>query len=183
MALPTRDQAQQILTEHVKDAYQVLHAQMIANAMEFYGNKFGEDKDLWFITGLLHDVDYFEFPDTHPDKSLEWFKEWGYPVELIDAVNAHGLKQPRLEPKTRLAKALIAIDELAGLIYAYSLMRPTGFEGMEAKSILKKFKDHNFAAKISREEVQYGVDLFGVDFAELVQDMIGVFQKMGVTKV
>jgi predicted hydrolase (HD superfamily) len=183
MGLPSREEALKLLNEHVKDPYQILHANMIANGMEFYGEKYGEDKELWYITGLLHDIDYFEFPNVHPAESLKWFKEWGYPQEMIDAVEAHGMDLPRIAPTTKLGKALIAIDELAGLIYAYSLMRPTGFEGMEAKSILKKFKDKAFAAKISREEVQYGIDLLGEDFAEHVANLISVFQKMNIVKV
>lgn len=176
--LPTREEAMVTLEEHVNDPYQLLHAKMVAKAMEMYANKFNEDVDLWYITGLLHDVDYFEFPEKHPDESLVWFKSWGYPEELIDAVKAHGLKEPRIDPTTRLAKTLIAVDELSGLIYAYFLMRPTGFDGMEAKSILKKFKDKAFAAKISREEVSYGVELLGIDFSEHVQNMINVFATM-----
>ena len=182
MGLPTREEADKILREYVSEAYQVLHSEMVAAAMEFYGEKFGEDKDLWYTTGLLHDLDYGKFPTEHPDKSLVWFKEWGYPEGLIDAVDAHGLRTPRVDPKTRMAKALIAIDELSGIIYAYFIMRPTGFEGMEAKSVIKKFKDRAFAAKISREEVTYGVELLGIDFKEHVQNMINVFSKMSQIK-
>jgi len=178
MKLPTRERAMKLLNEHVKDDYQLLHAKMVANGLEFYANSFKQEKNLWYITGLLHDIDYYEHPEEHPDVSLVWFKDWGYPQDLIDAVEAHGLKEPRVAPQTDLAKALIATDELCGLIYAYSLMRPAGFDGMDAKSILKKFKDKNFAAKISREEVNYGVELFGVDFATHIQNLIGVFQKM-----
>jgi len=176
--LPSREDAQKVLEEHVKDAYQILHSKMVANAMEFYAGKYDGDKGLWYITGLLHDIDYFEFPKEHPDRSLVWFKEWGYPQALIDAVEAHGLKEPRHDPKDILSKALIAVDELSGLIYAYFLMRPNGFDGMEAKSVIKRFKDKAFAAKISREEVKYGVDLLGIDFTEHVQNMINVFTSM-----
>jgi predicted hydrolase (HD superfamily) len=82
MSLPTRDEALQVLQEHVKDEYQVFHAQMVAKALEAYARKFNEDSDLWYITGLLHDLDYFEFPNEHPAKSIEWFAQLGYPEEL-----------------------------------------------------------------------------------------------------
>lgn len=173
------EKAQKVLEEHVKDDYQRLHAEMVAEVLREYAKKFGEDEDLWYVTGLLHDLDYFEFPEEHPRKSLEWFKEWGYPEELIHAVKAHGLFDPRVEPESQLAKCLIATDELAGLLYAYSLMRPTGFEGMKAKSAKKKFKDKSFAAKVDRDEINYGLEKFGVDFSEHVSFMVGVFQGMG----
>jgi predicted hydrolase (HD superfamily) len=176
MALPTREQAEQILKENVTETYLLLHSHMVAKGMEGYAEKFGEAKmgnsDLWYITGLLHDLDYQKYPEVHPAESLKWFTEWGYPQELIDAVEAHGTDLPRVEPKTMLAKTLVATDELCGLIYAYSLMRPTGMAGMEAKSVAKKFKDKAFAAKISREEIQYGVDCMGVELNEHIANLL-----------
>jgi putative nucleotidyltransferase with HDIG domain len=170
--LPTRAKALELLNEYVKDDYLIKHSLMVAKGLEAYSIKFNEDKDLWYITGLLHDIDYFQFPAEHPSKSLGWFKEWEFPQELIHAVAAHGISLPRIKPESNLAKALIAVDELQGLLYAYSLMRPTGFEGMEAKSALKKFKDKAFAAKIDRNEIQYGVNELGVDLKEHIQFLI-----------
>jgi len=176
MALPTREEAETILKSHVTEEYLLLHSHMVAKGMEGYAIKFGEDKmgnsDLWYITGLLHDIDYQEFPALHPAESVKWFAEWGYPQELIDAVEAHGMYEPRVLAKTQLGKTLIATDEVCGLIYAYSLMRPTGMQGMEAKSVVKKFKDKSFAAKISREEIQYGVDLMGIDLKEHITNLL-----------
>jgi len=172
MALPTRETAEKLLTEHVQEPYQILHAHMVAKGMEGYAEKLGEDKDLWYITGLLHDLDYYEFPESHPAESLKWFATWGYPEELIHAIAAHGMDLPRIEPKTQLAKTLVATDELCGLIYAYSLMRPTGMIGMEAKSVVKKFKDKAFAAKISREEILYGTDQMGIDLKEHITNLL-----------
>lgn len=167
-----------LLHEHVKDTYQLHHAQMVAEALRAYAQKFNEDGNLWYITGLLHDIDYFEYPQEHPQKSLMWFAEWGFPQELIHAVAAHGISIPRLIPQSRLAKTLIAVDELCGFLYAYSLMRPEGYIGMKASSAKKKFKDKAFAAKISREEITYGVEQLGVDLAEHMAFLINVFQKI-----
>jgi predicted hydrolase (HD superfamily) len=175
MSLPSRTQAEKLLTEHVKDKYLLLHSHMVAGGLEAYAKKGNTDPDLWYITGLLHDLDYGEFPDEHPKRSLVWFTEWQYPEELIHAVEAHGTYSPRIEPKSSLAKTLIAVDELAGLLYAYSLMRPTGFNGMDAKGALKRFKDKAFAAKISREEIQYGVDQLGIDLKEHMQFLIDIY--------
>jgi lysyl-tRNA synthetase class 2 len=175
--LPSREEALNLLEDHVKEPYQVLHAKMVAAGLEAYAEKFGEDKDLWYLTGLLHDVDYFEFPTEHPKKSLEWFEEWNYPTELTHAVAAHAHERTGVEPESRLAAALIAVDELAGLLYAYSLMRPEGFSGMEVSSAKKKFKDKAFAAKVDRDEIMFGVEKLGVDLGEHIEFLIGIFQK------
>lgn len=179
----TRDEAHKKLEEHVKEPYQILHATMVAKAMEKYASQFAENADLWYITGLLHDVDYFEFPDEHPKKSLDWFKDWGLPQELIDAVSAHafGSKRTDTPPKTKIDFALIACDELSGLLYAYSLMRPTGFAGMEAKSVMKKFKDKAFAAKIDREEIKMGVEGLGIDMKDHMTNLIEVFKSLSTS--
>jgi len=89
MNLPTREEAQNLLEKYVKDEYQLYHAKMAATAMIGYAGLFNENEDLWYITGLLHDIDFEQFPETHPTKSLEWFKEWQYPEELIHAVETH----------------------------------------------------------------------------------------------
>lgn len=174
--LPSRIDALKLLEEHVKEPYQILHAKMVAKSMEAYAQKFKENEDLWYVTGLLHDLDYDKFPDEHPKESLKWFAEWSYPEEMIHAVSSHAMSSGRTDtkPKTQLDFALIACDEMSGLIYAYSLMRPTGFEGMEAKSVMKKFKDKAFAAKIDREEILMGVEGLGVELKEHIELLIKV---------
>ena len=176
MSLPTREEAEELLEEHVLDAYQRHHSRMVAKAMEAYAVKLQENVDLWFVTGLLHDLDYYKFPNKHPSKSLEWFRKWGYPEELVLAVESHAFRRTGIKPTTMLGKALIACDEMSGLLYAYSLMRPTGFEGMEVKSVKKKFKDKGFAAKIDRNDIAYGIEELGVSFEEHVALLISIFK-------
>lgn len=176
--LPTREEAVKLLDEHVQDEYQKLHSRMIATALEAYAVKSGFDKDLWYLTGLLHDLDYFGHPDEHPNISLQWFKEWGYPSELINAVAAHAHDRTGVAPETDLDYAIIATDELSGLIYAYSLMRPEGWIGMQASSVKKKFKDKSFAAKVDRNEIMIGVDGWPVDLTEHIDFLISVYQQM-----
>lgn len=175
--IPTLAEAEAKLLEYIKEPYLQLHSRMVAKAMKAYALKYQEDEDLWYITGLLHDLDYEQFPDEHPLRSLEWFTEWGYDKKLIHAVAAHAISNPRIKPESIMAKALIAIDELAGLLYAYSLMRPNGFKGMEAKSAMKKFKDKAFAAKIDRQEIQYGVDELGIELKEHISNLITVYNE------
>jgi putative nucleotidyltransferase with HDIG domain len=175
--IPTIKEAESKLIEYIKEPYLQLHSRMVAKAMRAYAAKYQEDEDLWYITGLLHDLDYEQYPEKHPELSLQWFGEWGYDHRLIHAVAAHAISTPRIKPESNLAKALIAIDELAGLLYAYSLMRPDGFKGMEAKSALKKFKDKAFAAKIDREEIKYGVEELGIDLKEHISNLINVYNE------
>ncbi len=172
----SRQEAEELLDKHITEPYLKLHSKMVAAGLEAYAEKFNANKDLWYITGLLHDLDYQEFPNEHPKVSLLWLKELKLPDELIDAIDHHALGEPKIVLKTDLEKTLIATDELSGLIYAYSLMRPTKYEGMEAKSVMKKFKDKAFAAKINRDEIQYGVESMGADLKEHISFLIEVFK-------
>jgi predicted hydrolase (HD superfamily) len=176
--LPSKEEAEELLHDHVQDDYQRLHAHMVANALEAYAKKFSVSGQLWYITGLLHDLDYYEHPDEHPHKSLEWFNERNFPEELVHAVAAHASHRTQVEPQSLLAKTLMATDELAGLLYAYSLMRDTGFEGMEVKGAKKKLKDISFAAKVDRQEIYRGVELMQIELDEHIALLIDVFKNM-----
>src|SRR3989344_4084301 len=174
----TLQETQKLLEEHVKEDYQLLHAKMVAKSLEAYAAVYGGDADLWYITGLLHDLDYFEYPQEHPNKAVSWFKEWDYPKELIQAVAAHAEDRTGIKPQSKLDFTLIACDELAGVLYGYFLMRPTGFVGNEAKSAKKKFKDKAFAAKANRQEIQKGIDGLQIDLKEHIQKLIDVYKQM-----
>jgi predicted hydrolase (HD superfamily) len=177
MNLPTRADAQQLLEQHVQDAYQRHHALMVATAMEGYGRHFNEDAHLWHLTGLLHDLDFERHPETHPGSSLQWFKAWGYPAELIHAVEAHayGYHGYTTLPRTRLAAGLLACDEISGIFYAYRKMNPVRYGEMKASSIKKKLKDPGFAAKIDRATIQLGCEHLGVSLDDHVAHLIAFF--------
>ncbi len=174
MTLPSKAAAQTLLEKHVQNTYQRFHAKMVGTAMEGYALHFGEDPLLWFLTGYLHDLDYDEFPDTHPGPSLIWFKEWGYPETLIHAVEAHAYGYNGFEtlPETRLAAALIACDEISGIFYAYQKINPIPFNEMKAKSIKKRLKEKAFAAKIDRETIYMGCEKLGMPIDEHVKHLI-----------
>jgi putative nucleotidyltransferase with HDIG domain len=178
MAAPTRDEAWQLVTEWIESDSLRKHLLGVEAAMRAYAREYGEDEELWAVTGLLHDLDYERYPDLgtgHPRKALELFEELGYPRELIDAVAGHAsfLGVPR---ETRMAKTLFAVDELSGFIAACALVRPTGIEGMAPKSVKKKLKQPSFAAGVNREEVQQSADELGVDFTEHVAFVIAAMQ-------
>lgn len=180
MTTPTRQDATEKLHAHVQNDYQRHHALMVATAMEGYAKKYGEDENLWYITGLLHDVDYEQHPEEHPGPSLTWFKEWGYPDELMHAVEAHalGFNGFTTEPQTLLAKALMACDEISGIFYAYKLMNPIPYGDMKVKSIKKRLKDKTFAAKISRDDVMQGAARLDIELDEHIENLISFFASL-----
>ena len=180
MSLPTRTEAQLLLEKHVTDTYQRYHARMVGTAMEGYAKFFGENPDLWFLTGYLHDLDYEEHPEEHPGPSLAWFKEWDYPESLIHAVEAHayGYHGFTTLPQTKLASALLACDEICGIFYAYQKLNPIPFHEMKVKSIIKRLNEKSFAAKIDRETVYLGVEKLEVDLGDHIQQLIGFFEAL-----
>ena len=174
MALPTKDEARQLLESHVSDDYQRYHARMVATALEGYASLFQADPHLWFVTGLLHDIDFEKHPTTHPAESLRWFQTWNYPDELIHAVEAHayGYNGFSTLPRTKLAAALLATDELCGIFYAYRKMNPVRYGDMKASSIKKKIKDTAFAAKVDRATITTGCEHLGLSVDDHVANLI-----------
>src|SRR3989344_4437708 len=180
MALPSKEEAQALLEKYVTDEYQRHHALMVATAMEGYAEKFEGDGTLWYITGLLHDIDFEKHPDKHPGESLKWFKEWGYPEELIHAVEAHAYEYNGFTtlPKTKMASALMACDEISGIFYAYKKINPIPYGQIKAKSIQKRLNEPAFAAKIKREDIRRGCELLGVPLDEHIENLIKFFARL-----
>ena len=179
MAQPSREEAWQLVCEWTQSESLRKHMLGVEAAMRAYAREFGEDEELYAVTGLLHDLDYERYPDLgtgHPRKALELFEEKGYPQELIDAVAGHAtfLGVPR---QTRMAKTLYAVDELSGFIAACALVRPTGIEGMTPKSVKKKLKQPSFAAGVNRDEVREGAEELGVDFDEHLAFLIAAMEE------
>lgn len=183
MSIPTREEAQQLLEEHVKDEYQRHHAKMVGTAVEGYAEQFGGDKDVWYLTGLLHDIDFEEHPDKHPAESLKWFKEWGYPPKLIQAVEAHayGYNGFSTMPQSKLDGALMACDEMCGIFYAYHKLNPIPYGQMSAKSVRKRFDEPRFAAKIERATITRGCEALGVDLDTHIANLIKFFGAVSFT--
>jgi putative nucleotidyltransferase with HDIG domain len=165
MADVSREDAWQLVTEWVTSESLRKHLLGVEAGMRAYARKWGEDEELYAITGLVHDLDYERYPDLdtgHPRYALKELEERGYPQEVIDAVAGHAdfMCVPR---ETLMAKTLYAVDELSGFIAACALVRPTGIEGMKPKSVKKKLKQPSFAAAVDRDEVQRGIEELGVD--------------------
>jgi putative nucleotidyltransferase with HDIG domain len=178
---PTRDEAWQMVCEWTESDSLRKHMLGVEAAMRAYARRFGEDEELYAVTGLLHDLDYERHPDMetatgHPRTALALFRERGYPDELIDAVAGHAdfLKVPR---ETTMAKTLYAVDELSGFVSACAVVRPTGIVGMTPKSVKKKLKQPSFAAGVDRESVRSGAEDLGVDFDEHLAFVIAAMEE------
>jgi putative nucleotidyltransferase with HDIG domain len=179
MAAPTRDEAWALVCEWTESESLRKHMLGVEAAMVAYAREFGEDEELYAVTGLLHDLDYERYPDLgtgHPRVALKLFEERGYPQELVDAVAGHAtfLGMPR---ESQMAKTLFAVDELSGFISACAYVRPDGIHGMTPKSVKKKLKQPSFAAGVNREEVRTGAEELGVDFDEHVAFVIAAMEE------
>ena len=170
--------AQGILEEWTESTALLRHAHTVSEVMRNYAVKFGEDQEQWAVTGLLHDADYERFPQEHPNRIVSKLRELGE-EEVAYAISAHYTKWGN--PATQLLdKALLAVDELTGFIVACAQVRPQGFEGMKAKSVVKKLKQKSFAAKVDRTEINTGVELLGVTMNEHIEFIIDVLRKMAL---
>ncbi len=172
--VPTHDEALAILKEFNKSDSLLKHAYSVEGVMRYIARKRGEDEEKWAIVGLIHDLDYERYPSEHCKKTREILSERGWQEEYIQAAVSHGWGIcTDEEPITDMAKTLYAVDELTGLITAAALVRPSrSVADMEAKSVIKKWKDKSFAAGVDRSIIEKGVGLLGVELRDLVTDAI-----------
>ncbi|HUY71424.1 MAG TPA: HD domain-containing protein [Gaiellaceae bacterium] len=174
---PTREQAWSTLTEYTKNEALLRHALAVEASTASYARRLGEDEELWRVTALLHDFDYEIHPtlDEHPQDGAPILRELGYPEEVIEAVLSHAehLGMPRDTP---LKRTLFACDELSGFVHACGLVRPTGLDGLEPKSVRKKLKQPSFAAGVHRDEVYAGAELLGIDLDEHITNVVEALQ-------
>jgi predicted hydrolase (HD superfamily) len=171
----TREQAREILTSMTQSQSLLRHMRTIELVMEAYAERLGESKDEWAIAGLLHDADYEAYPEQHPNIIVEKLNGMGE-TKIAHAISAHYTKW-NVPYETTLDKALLACDELTGFIVACCQVRPDGITSLETKSVAKKLKDKGFAAKVDREEVYKGTELFGVDLNDHITFIISVLLK------
>jgi len=171
---PTYDEALSLFKEFNKSESLLKHAYSVEGVMRYIAKKTGEDEEKWGIVGLLHDLDYERFPEQHCKKSREILEERGWPEEYIRAIVSHGWGICNdVEPKTNMEKTLYAIDELTGLVTAVAIIRPSkSVADLEAKSVMKKWKDKAFAAGVNRSLIEKGTAMLGTELTGLVTDVI-----------
>jgi putative nucleotidyltransferase with HDIG domain len=172
--IPTRDAALALLKEYNQSESLIKHALAVEGVMRYMARKYGGDEDTWGVVGLIHDLDYEQYPDQHCRKTKEILEANDWPEDLIRAVVSHGWGIcSDVKPETDLEKVLYAIDELTGLVATSALVRPTkSVMDMRAKSVKKKWKDKRFAAGVDRTIIQKGADMLGVEIGELITDTI-----------
>ena len=169
----TREAAWALLTEYNKEPFHLKHAETVEGVMRYFAEKlgYGEEVEFWGIVGLLHDLDFEQFPEQHCIKEQEIMRERGLDERLIHATASHGYELTvDIRPEHEMEKVLYAVDELTGLIGAAALMRPSkSVSDMELKSLKKKYKDKKFAAGCSREVIQKGAELLNWPLDELLE--------------
>jgi putative nucleotidyltransferase with HDIG domain len=172
--IPTYVEALSLLKEFIKSESLLKHAYSVEGVMRYVARKRGEDEEKWGIIGLIHDLDYERFPEQHCRKSREILAERGWPEEYIRAIVSHGWGIcSDVEPRTDMEKILYAIDELTGLITAVAIIRPSkSVADLEAKSVMKKWKDKAFAAGVNRSVIEKGTAMLGIELKDLITDAI-----------
>jgi putative nucleotidyltransferase with HDIG domain len=177
---PTREEAYTLLTQYNQNDSLIKHALAVEGVMRYFARKRGEDEEKWGIIGLVHDLDYGQFPEEHCRKSEEILRENNWPEEYIRAVVSHGWGIcSDVEPHTELEKVLYAIDELTGLVVTTALVQPSkSVLDVKTKSVKKKWKDKRFAAGVDRSIIEKGAQMLGLEITDLITDTIKGMQEV-----
>jgi putative nucleotidyltransferase with HDIG domain len=171
---PNREETFSLLKKYNKNEALIKHALAVEAVMRYFARKFGQDEEKWGVIGLIHDLDYEQFPEQHCHKTEEILTAENWPADYIRAVVSHGWGIcTDVEPKTELEKVLYTIDELTGLVVTTALVRPSrSVMDMKAKSVKKKWKEKSFAAGVNRDVIEKGAGMLGIELSELINDTI-----------
>lgn len=189
MASIERDKAIELFKKYNSEESLFKHALSVEAVMRYFARKNKEDEDEWGMVGLLHDMDYEMYPNEHCIKVKEILEKENLPESFIRAIQSHGFEIcVDIEPISDMEKTLYAVDELAGFITACALVRPSkSVEDMEVKSVKKKLKNKNFAAKVDRDVINKGAERLGISLDELIQEtinaLITVQEEIGLEKI
>jgi len=172
----SKEEANELLNEWVLNDRLRLHMKQVAHLMKSWAAEKEQlsesDQWRWEMAGLLHDADWDQWPDLHCKKIVEELENRNIDPEIIHAIASHGPNHFGVEPEIKMDKMLYAFDELSGLVHAYSLMRPGGYDGMELKGVKKRLKEKSFAANVSREEIQDACERAGVSVEDIIQFIV-----------
>lgn len=172
----SKEEANNLLNDWIKNQRLQLHMKQVAALMHAWAKEKENLSDVdvwrWELAGLLHDADWDQWPEQHCKKIIEELEKRNVDPEIIHAIASHGPNHFGVEPQTKMDKMLYAFDELSGLIHAYSLMRPNGYEGMDMKGVKKRLKEKSFAANVSREEINDACKRAEITLDELIAFII-----------
>lgn len=174
--IPSYAEALELVEQYNKEPFHIHHAKVVSGVVRWFAEKHDPERaDYWAVVGLLHDIDYEQYPDEHCVKCREILAQNDIDGAIIDSVVSHGwgMTGGDIEPTDYMEKVLYAVDELTGLIGACAMVRPSkSVVDMETKSVKKKFKSPAFAAAINRDAIEKGAELMGVSLDELIGDTI-----------
>jgi len=178
--VPTRDAALALLHRYNQSDSLRKHAYAVEGVMRHLARKRGQDVEKWGIVGLIHDLDYEQFPEQHCKKTKEILDAEGWPEEISRAAISHGWEIcSEVMPESDLEKALFAVDELTGLVVTTALIRPSkSILDVQPKSVKNKWKDKRFAAGVDRSIIEKGAQMLGVRLDELIADTIQGMQEV-----
>lgn len=174
--MTTKDEAWALVKEFNKDPFHLEHAEIVGKTLRYFAERlgYGDEAEFWEIVGILHDLDFEQFPEEHCIKEQEIMRERGVDERIIHATASHGWQiTVDIEPTHLMEKVLYAVDELTGFIGAVVVLRPSkSVQDLEVKSVKKKFKSKSFAAGCSREVIERGAALLGWSLEELIERTI-----------
>ena len=172
----TEEEALQLLNDWVLNERLRLHMKQVAAVMKAWAQKkenLSEDEAYkWWLAGLLHDADWEKYPDQHCKVIIEELEKRNIDPSIIQCIASHGPRHFGVEPRSRMDKMIYAFDELSGFVHASALIRPTRYDGMDVKSVMKKLKTPSFAAQVSREDINDAVERIDTPLEELIAFVI-----------
>ena len=182
--IPNLEEAHKLVEQHNKEAFHIQHAETVSGVMGWFAQKFDPERvEFWSVVGMLHDLDFEEFPEQHCIKTEEMLDALDVDKEMTRAICSHGwgMTGIKYEPLATMEKVLFATDELTGLIGACALMRPSkSCDDMELKSLKKKFKDKKFAAGCSRDVITQGAEMLGWELDELLSQTLDAMKSLHI---
>ncbi len=172
-----RENSVKLLEEYIENENLRNHCYHVEKCMRYYAGMLNENADVWGIAGMLHDLDWERFPETHPNTAVPVLKEKGYGEEIINAILGHAYPdRTDVQRETTMAKYLFACDEVTGFVHAYSLMKENGLQDVQAKSVIKKMKDKAFAKNVSRDDIRKGAEEIGLTLEEHITNIINAMK-------
>lgn len=178
--IPTREEALELLKKHTKSESLIRHGLAVEAVMRYYAKKHNEDEEKWGIIGLVHDLDWDQYPEEHCNKTREILESENWPEDYIRAIESHAwLTCTEVEPKTRLEKTLYAVDELTGLVTTTALIRPSkSVLDVKVKSVKRNWKNKRFAAGVDRTVIARGAEMLNMELSDLIQGCIEGMQNI-----
>ncbi|WP_421919962.1 HD domain-containing protein [Marinifilum sp.] len=178
--IPTRKEAYELLTTYTKNPGLIIHAKAVEACMRYYARKHGEDEEKWGIIGLVHDMDWEQFPQEHTQRTRKILEAVNWPEEYIRAIESHAyLTCTNVVPQSLLEKTIYAVDELTGLIRTTALIRPSkSVLDVKVKSVKRNWKNKRFAAGVDRTVIERGAEMLGMEIPDLIHDCIEAMKEV-----